>query len=63
MGLFDRIFRPKEAKKSDDVVQNGTIIFKELNSYRPVFTDHNGEIYESELVRSAMMQGQGIYQN
>ena len=54
MGLFDRIFRPKEAKKSDDVVQNGTIIFKELNSYRPVFTDHNGEIYESELVRSAI---------
>ena len=54
MGLFDRIFRPKEAKKSDDVVQNGTIIFKELNSYRPVFTDHNGEIYESELVRAAI---------
>jgi HK97 family phage portal protein len=54
MSLFDKIFRPKEAKKSDDVVQNGTIIFKELNSYRPVFTDHNGEIYESELVRSAI---------
>ena len=33
MGLFDRIFRPKEAKKSDDVVQNGTIIFKELNCF------------------------------
>lgn len=54
MSLFDKIFRPKEAKKSDDVVQNGTIIFKELNNYRPVFTDHNGEIYESELVRSAI---------
>ena len=54
MGLFDRIFRPKEAKKSDDVVQKGAIIFKELNNYRPVFTDHHGEIYESELVRAAI---------
>lgn len=53
MSLFDRIFRPKDAKKSEQALQN-TIIFKELNNYRPVFTNHNGEIYESELVRSAI---------
>ncbi len=54
MSLFDRIFRPKEAKQSDRALQNSTVIFKELNNYRPVFTDHNGEIYESELVRAAI---------
>lgn len=53
MGLFDRIFRPKEAKKSESALQN-TVIFKELTNYRPVFTDWHGEIYESELVRSAI---------
>ena len=53
MGLFDRIFRPKEAKKSEQALQN-TVIFKELNNYRPVFTDWHGEIYESELVRAAI---------
>lgn len=54
MSLFDRIFRPKEAKQSDNAIQNSTVIFKELNNYRPVFTDHYGEIYESELVRAAI---------
>ena len=53
MGLFDRIFRPKDAKKSEQALQN-TVIFKELNNYRPVFTDWHGEIYESELVRAAI---------
>lgn len=53
MSLFDRIFRPKEAKKSESALQN-TVIFKELTNYRPVFTDWHGEIYESELVRSAI---------
>lgn len=53
MSLFDRIFRPKEAKKSESALQN-TVIFKELNNYRPVFTDWHGEIYESELVRAAI---------
>ena len=53
MSLFDRIFRPKDAKKSDDA-QHNAVVFKELNNYRPVFTDRYGEIYESELVRSAI---------
>lgn len=53
MGLFDRIFRPKDAKKSEQALQN-TVIFKELNNYRPVFIDWHGEIYESELVRAAI---------
>lgn len=54
MGLFDRIFRPKDAKKSEKALENSTIIFKELNNYRPVFSDWNGELYESELVRAAI---------
>ena len=54
MGLFDRIFRPKDAKKSERALENSTIVFKELNNYRPVFSDWNGELYESELVRAAI---------
>ena len=53
MSLFDRIFKPKDARKSDDAEHNA-VVFKELNNYRPVFTDRYGEIYESELVRSAI---------
>lgn len=53
MSLFDRIFRPKDARKSDDA-QHSAIVFKELNNYRPVFTDRYGEIYESERVRAAI---------
>ena len=54
MGLFDRIFRPKDAKKSERALENSTIVFKELNNYRPVFSDWNGELYESELERAAI---------
>ena len=53
-GLFDFIFRPKEAKKSREALANGVNIFRELSGYRPVFTDWRGEIYESELVRAAI---------
>lgn len=53
MGLFDRIFRPKEATKSEQAVEKG-INFLELNNYRPVFSDWKGEIYENELVRAAI---------
>lgn len=53
MSLFDRIFRPKEAIKSDNAVNKG-INFLELNNYKPVFTDWKGEIYENELVRAAI---------
>ena len=53
MGLFERIFRPKEATKSEQAVNKG-INFLELNNYRPVFSDWKGEIYENELVRAAI---------
>ena len=53
MSLFDRIFRPKEATKSDQVL-GGKPYFYELNNYRPVFTDWKGELYEDALVRAAI---------
>ena len=51
MGLLDFLFpKPEQPKKelarSDD--------FKLLTAYRPVFTTHQGSIYESALVRSAI---------
>lgn len=51
--LFEKIFRPKEATKSKRAEQNYSV-FKELNAYHPVFTDAKGEIYEQELIRSAI---------
>ena len=54
MSLFDKIFRPKEATKSEQVVNNPKAYFYELNNYQPVFTDWKGELYESELVRAAI---------
>lgn len=53
MALFDKIFQPKKAKESQMALQHGGI-FATLKTYRPVFTDWNGEIYESELVRAAI---------
>ena len=53
MGLFDFIFRPKDAKESQKALQSYTI-FKSLTGYKPVFRDWHGEIYESELVRAAI---------
>jgi len=53
MALFDKIFQPKKAKESQQALQHGGI-FATLKTYRPVFTDWNGEIYESELVRAAI---------
>lgn len=50
MGLFEKIFRPKQAqwaRESHDY-------FKTLTAYSPHFTTWNGSIYESELVRSAI---------
>lgn len=54
MGLFDKIFRPKDAKESERVLNSAYTLFRELNGYRPAFTDWKGEIYESELVRAAI---------
>lgn len=49
MGLFDIIFgnRPKVKEKQ-------TESFKMLDGYVPRFTDWNGELYENELIRSAI---------
>lgn len=49
MGLFD-IFLNNRPKVKQEKIQT----FKMLNGYEPVFTTWGGEIYESELVRSAI---------
>lgn len=54
MSLFDRIFRPGEAKKSDEALANYRTLFQTLTAYQPVFTSWGGAIYESEIVRSAI---------
>ena len=54
MSLFDRIFRPDEAKKSDEAMNNARTLFQTLTAYQPVFTSWGGAIYESEIVRSAI---------
>ena len=54
MSLFDRIFRPNEAKKSDEALNNYRTLFQTLTAYQPVFTSWGGAIYESEIVRSAI---------
>lgn len=48
MGLFDRIFgnRPKPMKTQGDYTM--------LTGYSPAFINYNGQLYESELVRSAI---------
>ena len=54
MSLFDRIFQPGKAKKSEDALQNAYTMFKTLTAYKPVFTSWGGAIYESEVVRAAI---------
>ena len=54
MGLFEKIFRPNEAKKSRDALNKAGQLFKTLTAYRPVFTSWGGAIYESEIVRAAI---------
>ena len=49
MGLFDKIFRPK-----NEEIGRAETYFQTLTAYRPHFTTWNGSIYESELVRSAI---------
>lgn len=49
MGLFEKLF---PSKKHEVVV--GDQYFKLLTGYRPVFTSWDGQLYESELVRSAI---------
>lgn len=47
MGLFDRIFKPKERQEAGNT-------FQTLTAYSPVFTSWDGAIYESALVRAAI---------
>ena len=54
MGLFDKIFRPAEAEKSDNALREARSFFETLTAYAPVFTNWSGAIYESEIVRSAI---------
>lgn len=54
MGLFDKIFRPAEAEKSEDALREARSFFETLTAYAPVFTNWSGAIYESEIVRSAI---------
>lgn len=54
MSLFDKIFRPKEAKKSEDALKEAKSFFQTLTAYAPVFTNWGGAIYESEIVRAAI---------
>ncbi|MCQ2771551.1 MAG: phage portal protein [Clostridia bacterium] len=48
MGLFDSIF----SKKSEEKILDG--YWKTLTAYQPTFTSWGGQLYESELVRSAI---------
>ena len=54
MSLLDKIFRPTEAKKSEDALKEARAFFKTLTAYAPVFTNWGGAIYESEIVRAAI---------
>ncbi len=49
MGLFDKLFTPKQKSKGE--IRE---FFKTLNAYTPVFTSYDGGLYEMELVRAAI---------
>ena len=54
MSLFDKIFRPDQAKESKKVLTSAKSLFQTLTAYQPVFTNWGGAIYESEIVRAAI---------
>ena len=54
MSLLDKIFRPTEAKKSENALQEASAFFQTLTAYAPVFTNWGGAIYESEIVRASI---------
>lgn len=54
MSLFDRIFRPDEAKKSQRALEDAYTMFRTLTAYQPRFTNWGGAIYESEIIRAAI---------
>lgn len=54
MSLLDLIFRPRQAKKSEEALTEAKTFFQTLTAYAPVFTNWGGAIYESEIVRAAI---------
>ena len=54
MSLLDKIFRPSEAKKSEEALKEAKSFFQTLTAYAPIFTNWGGAIYESEIVRAAI---------
>lgn len=54
MSLLDKIFRPAEAKKSEQALNEARAFFQTLSAYTPAFTNWNGAIYESEIVRASI---------
>jgi HK97 family phage portal protein len=54
MSLLDKIFRPSNAKKSEDALKEARAFFQTLTAYAPVFTNWGGAIYESEIVRASI---------
>ena len=54
MSLLDKIFRPRDAKKSEDALRDAKSFFQTLTAYAPVFTNWGGAIYESEIVRASI---------
>lgn len=50
MGLLESIFQ----KKPSNELMNANAYFKTLTAYQPRFTTWSGQLYESELVRSAI---------
>jgi len=54
MGLLEKIFRPSEAKKSEDALREARKYFETFTAYSPIFTNWGGAIYESEIVRAAI---------
>ncbi len=54
MSLLDKIFRPTEAKKSEEALREARAFFQTFTAYAPVFTSWGGMIYESEIVRAAI---------
>lgn len=49
MGLFDSLFR-----RPTQAIELANAYFKTLTAYQPKFYNWNGQLYESELVRSAI---------
>lgn len=54
MGLFTDIFRPDKAKESQKALKDAKGFFTTLTAYRPAFTNWNGAIYESLIVRASI---------